>query len=109
VPFFLILLLVASMLLAPGSIFYAAVLFAQIVFYATAALSCALEYFGVHVRVLSLPQYFVLANLASLVAFYKFLSGERYARWEPIRDTGARVPVATNHATAATTPDGRNA
>ena len=108
VPFFLILLLVASILLAPGSIFYAALLFAQIVFYATAALSCVLEYFGVHSRLLSLPQYFVLANLASLVAFYKFLSGERYARWEPIRETGARVPVATNHAAATTTPDGRN-
>ena len=28
---------------------------------------------------------FVLGNLASLIAFYKFLSGERYVRWEPIR------------------------
>ncbi|HEX8649780.1 MAG TPA: glycosyltransferase family 2 protein [Pyrinomonadaceae bacterium] len=108
VPLFLILLLVSSILLAPGSIFYAALLLAQIVFYATAALSCALEYFGVHIRLLSLPQYFVLANLASLVAFYKFLSGERYARWEPIRDAGARVTATTNHATATTTPDGRN-
>jgi hypothetical protein len=35
---------------------------------------------------LALPQYFMLANLASLMAFYKFLSGERYARWQPIRE-----------------------
>jgi len=32
------------------------------------------------------PQYFVLANWAALVAFYKFVRGERYARWEPIRE-----------------------
>jgi cellulose synthase/poly-beta-1,6-N-acetylglucosamine synthase-like glycosyltransferase len=107
VPFFLIFILLASMALAPRSIFYAVMLFAQAIFYATAALSWALEYLGVHSQLLSLPQYFVLTNLASLVACYKFLSGERYARWEPIRDTGARV-AATNQATAMTTPDGRN-
>jgi hypothetical protein len=33
-----------------------------------------------------MPLYFVLANLASLIGFYKFLRGERYARWEPIRE-----------------------
>ena len=26
-----------------------------------------------------------VGNLASLIAFYKFLQGERYVRWEPIR------------------------
>jgi hypothetical protein len=31
--------------------------------------------------------YFVLANLASVIAFYKFIRGERYATWEPIRST----------------------
>jgi hypothetical protein len=36
--------------------------------------------------VLAIPQYFVLTNAASLVGFYKFLRGERYARWEPIRE-----------------------
>ena len=36
--------------------------------------------------IFAIPLYFVLANLASLIGFYKFLSGERYAKWEPIRD-----------------------
>jgi hypothetical protein len=35
---------------------------------------------------MALPQYFVITNLASLIAFVKFLSGERYARWEPSRE-----------------------
>ena len=36
--------------------------------------------------ILAIPLYFSLANLASLIGFYKFLKGERYARWEPIRE-----------------------
>jgi cellulose synthase/poly-beta-1,6-N-acetylglucosamine synthase-like glycosyltransferase len=108
VPFFLILILLASVALAPRSLFYAVVLLAQLLFYATAALSYALERFGVHTRLLALPQYFLVANLASLIAGYKFLSGERYARWEPIREAGAGARAATNHPTAVTTPDGRN-
>ncbi|MGB7925666.1 MAG: glycosyltransferase family 2 protein [Pyrinomonadaceae bacterium] len=112
-PFFLLALLLTSIALAPRSPFYAAVLIAQAALYATAALSWTLEQFGFHNRVIALPQYFVLANLASVIALYKFLSGERYARWEPIREPAATAHVAPpNHpattATVTTTPDGRN-
>jgi hypothetical protein len=58
-----------------------------------------MESLGRRNRILALPQYFVLANLASLVAFYKFLSGERYARWEPIRE-GVNINAAATNATA---------
>ncbi|MFN2481543.1 MAG: hypothetical protein ABR554_08750, partial [Pyrinomonadaceae bacterium] len=60
--------------------------------------SWALERSGVHVRLLALPQYFVLANLASLIALYKFLGGERYARWEPIREPAGGAAAATPEA-----------
>ncbi|MGI9106244.1 MAG: glycosyltransferase family 2 protein [Pyrinomonadaceae bacterium] len=86
VPFFLIALLLASFALASHAIFYALALGAQLGGYAAAAASALLERFGIHSRLLALPQYFVLANIASLIACYKFLSGERYARWEPIRE-----------------------
>lgn len=86
VPVFLILIFVSSLVLAPRALFFAAVLAAQACFYAAALLSWALERAGVRVGVLALPQYFVLANLAALLAFYQFLRGERYARWEPIRE-----------------------
>lgn len=88
VPLFLIVILTASAFLASGSIFYSIVLAGQVGFYGAAALAWLLEQVGVHSRVLAIPQYFVLGNLASLVAFYKFISGERYARWEPIRTSG---------------------
>jgi cellulose synthase/poly-beta-1,6-N-acetylglucosamine synthase-like glycosyltransferase len=86
VPLFLALVFAASAALAPGSRFYAAAFFAQALLYLAAAASLALERAGLHSRMLALPGYFVLANLAAVVAFYKFLRGERYARWEPIRE-----------------------
>lgn len=86
VPVFLMMLLLASMALSPVSLFYLLVLIAQLSFYLAAFCGWVLERSGAHIRLLALPQYFVLANLASLVAFYKFLRGERYARWEPIRE-----------------------
>ena len=95
VPFFLIIILVASALLAPQSVFYAVMLAAQLVFYAAAAVAWALEHTGVRSPVLALPQYFVIANVASLIACYKFLRGERYARWEPIREAAPAQPATT--------------
>ena len=84
VPFFLIAIFAASAALA-GSSFYRVVFFAQLACYAAAALAWALDSFGIRSRLLALPQYFVLANIASLLALYQFLRGERYAHWEPIR------------------------
>jgi cellulose synthase/poly-beta-1,6-N-acetylglucosamine synthase-like glycosyltransferase len=89
VPVFLILIFAASVALAARSWFYALALIAQISFYALALLGWIIERAGHRVRLLALPQYFVLANLASLIAFYKFVRGERYARWEPIRETNS--------------------
>lgn len=89
VPLFLLTLFASSAVLAPHSLFYSAVLWAQLLCYGLAALGGLLELFGVGVRLLSLPAYFVLANLASVIAIYKFLSGERYARWEPMRGPAA--------------------
>ena len=86
VPVFLVLILVSSILLATNSTFYFAVLLAQIVCYFFAFAGYLLQRLGVHAKLLALPHYFLLANLAATVAFYKFLRGERYARWEPIRD-----------------------
>lgn len=86
VPVFLLLIFIPSVVLARQSLFYALAALAQICFYAVAALAWLVERVGRRNRVLALPQYFVLANFASVVAFYRFVRGERYARWEPIRE-----------------------
>lgn len=85
VPLFLVLTMATAGILAPRSLSFAFILAAQVGVYAAAALAVLLERVGLHSRLLAIPQYFVLGNLASLIAFYQFLRGERYARWEPIR------------------------
>jgi hypothetical protein len=84
VPFFLIAIFAASGALA-GSPIYRACFWAQLVCYACASLAWMLDTLGVRSHFLAFPQYFVLANVASLLAFYQFLRGKRYAHWEPIR------------------------
>jgi cellulose synthase/poly-beta-1,6-N-acetylglucosamine synthase-like glycosyltransferase len=84
VPFFLIAIFAASVALTSSGA-YRLFLFAQLAGYACAALAWILDALGVRSRLLAFPQYFVLANVASLLALYQFLRGERYAHWEPIR------------------------
>jgi len=85
VPFFLIALFAASAMLAPASFTYRMLFATQLLGYGCALLAWLLEKVGIRSRLLALPQYFVLANVASLIACYQFIRGERYARWEPIR------------------------
>jgi len=95
VPFLLLIILISSAALAPRSIFYMLALIAQLCFYAAALASWLLERMSVRTRLLALPQYFVLANLASVIALYKFLRGERYARWETQREA---APLSSSDA-----------
>ncbi len=100
VPVFLLATLITSAILAPRSWFYAAAFALQLLFYVMAAFGWLLERAGSkRLRLLALPHYFVLANAASMIAFYKFLRGERYARWEPIRE-----PVNNPASTAQAAP-----
>jgi cellulose synthase/poly-beta-1,6-N-acetylglucosamine synthase-like glycosyltransferase len=96
VPLFLIGVFFTSAVSASNSIFFAILFWGQISFYAAALVGWFLEGLGVRNRLLVMPQYFVISNLSSLIALYKFLSGERYAHWEPIREPigSANPPIA---------------
>jgi cellulose synthase/poly-beta-1,6-N-acetylglucosamine synthase-like glycosyltransferase len=85
VPVFLFCLLISSAFLAVSSVFFTVCLILQFGFYLSALIAWLLEKSGKSPRILAIPLYFVLTNLASLIGFYKFLRGEHYARWEPIR------------------------
>ena len=86
VPFVLLALLGASAILSLESPLYRIVFLLQMLGYSCAVASWLLEKSGVRSRVLALPQYFLLANVAALIACYQFVRGERYSRWEPIRE-----------------------
>jgi cellulose synthase/poly-beta-1,6-N-acetylglucosamine synthase-like glycosyltransferase len=87
VPLFLALALLSSGLLAWTSGFFLAMFGLQLGFYALAVAAWPAQRFGIKAGPLNLPLYFVLANVASVAGFLQFLRGERYASWEPIRDS----------------------
>jgi len=100
VPFFLIAILAASVVLGTHSFIFALVLSAQVGFYLSALAAWLLERSGIRSRMLALPEYFALSNLASLIGCLQFLRGERYAHWEPIRERASlnqRAPTITPH------------
>ena len=86
VPILLLLIFFSSLSLSFFSLFFAAVLILQILFYAAAVIGWRLEQGSRKSGIFAIPLYFVLANLASLIGFYKFLRGERFAHWEPVRE-----------------------
>lgn len=86
VPFFLIAILIASGALAANSLAYRIAFLAQVLCYLAALVAGLFERLTGRHRFLALPQYFVLANLASMIAVYQVLCGERYAHWEPTRE-----------------------
>ncbi len=101
VPLFLILIFLSSLILAFSSGIFEVFAALQILFYLIALTGWLLERGGKSIGVFAIPLYFTLTNLASLVAFYKFLSGERYAHWEPIREANdADKTAATFNQTA---------
>ncbi len=85
VPFILLAFFITSIVLAGSSALYAAAFAFQVMFYSLAFIGWLLERAGKRLYLLAMPLYFVLANVASVIGFYKFLRGETYARWEPIR------------------------
>lgn len=81
---FLVGLLISTAFAAFYSNVFAVLFALQIAFYLVAFLGWI-----TNLKIPAIPHYFVLANLASVIAFYKFLRGETYARWEPIRESSA--------------------
>ena len=85
VPVFLIFVLLSSVFLSQGSGLYQLALGLQLLFYASAFLGWLFQ--GKGWGLLGLPLYFVVGNLAVISGFLKFLSGQNFAKWDPIRGT----------------------
>lgn len=85
VPVWLVLLLASTATLAFSFSLFLAVFLLQCLFYSVAIISLLSG--GKVNGLLAVPQYFVLTNVASVLAFFSFIRGERMATWEPIRET----------------------
>jgi len=82
VPLYLLLVLLSSILLWNASVIYQAALLVQAVFYLLAALGFAVERAGTSPpKLLQIPLYFTMVNIASLVSMIRGIAG-RPVRWE---------------------------
>lgn len=82
VPWFLLLLLFSSLVIARGHVFYLLATIAQLCLYLS-ALIAALSKSLRKLPIFKIPFYFVQANLATLHATMAFLFGRRVTVWEP--------------------------
>ena len=87
VPVFLVQLFVASLLLVGDSQFYGLVAVCQIMFYVIALLGLIIHQLNRWIP-FRLASFFVMSNFSILVAWMKYLRGERIIFWEPSRRSG---------------------
>ena len=78
VPFAMIVAALSNATLAAHSHVYLAIFSLQLVFYAAAAGGG-----WVGIRILQIPSFLVLANVAVLTAWFRYARGERITRWDP--------------------------
>jgi cellulose synthase/poly-beta-1,6-N-acetylglucosamine synthase-like glycosyltransferase len=84
IPFFLIPLLLANVVLAVQSPLFRLVLALQLTFYALAAAGAALRHRpGGAMKLFSVPYYFCLVNAAAFFGVVAMLRGERVRAWSP--------------------------
>jgi cellulose synthase/poly-beta-1,6-N-acetylglucosamine synthase-like glycosyltransferase len=80
-PFFLILCLILNLTLAGAGLLYQIILAFQILSCLAAAAALAIRGLE-HNRLFRIPSFFAMVNLSILVAWLKFIVGERYITWE---------------------------
>ncbi|CCK80488.1 glycosyltransferase family 2 protein [Desulfobacula toluolica] len=84
IPFFLVLIFIANCMLLDQKL-YQFLFIGQTVFYGAAFGGWYLEKIGKKHKILSLPLYFCVVNLASFRAFFNFILGRKMVTWETIR------------------------
>jgi cellulose synthase/poly-beta-1,6-N-acetylglucosamine synthase-like glycosyltransferase len=83
-PFIWILALIANAALLPEPL-YVALFAGQLALIAAGGVGFVLHSRKARLGVLGKPYYFLLANLASMLAVFRFLKGERVRIWNPVR------------------------
>jgi cellulose synthase/poly-beta-1,6-N-acetylglucosamine synthase-like glycosyltransferase len=92
VPLWLIVAFLSNAFLVKESDFYAIIFLAQALFYGAAMIGHFGERAQLKLGPLAIPYYFALVNIASIMAFIKFMRGEKHVVWEPVRETQEPPP-----------------
>ena len=81
-PFAMLLLFVSNLFLWTKGLFYQAALVSQAAMYAAGLLALSIDRSSVW-KPIKLAGYFLLGNAATLMAWFYFLSGEKFVSWQP--------------------------
>jgi cellulose synthase/poly-beta-1,6-N-acetylglucosamine synthase-like glycosyltransferase len=84
IPFFLVILFISNTMVLDSS-FYKLVFLAQVAFYVSALFAWIMDKYGKKLKVLFLPLYFCVINIASLQATFNVIKGRKMATWETMR------------------------
>jgi cellulose synthase/poly-beta-1,6-N-acetylglucosamine synthase-like glycosyltransferase len=84
-PLFMAVLLIASAMLIPRGTFYAVLFGAQMAFYVLAAIGHVMRGRSSMPRLLTVPYFFCLVNVASAVGIVDAYRGRTYATWATVR------------------------
>lgn len=88
-PLLLPILFIFNIILASrGSIFYQALMLAQVLFYLAALIGWALEQRKLKVKALFIPYYFCLMNWAMYAGFLRLMRGKQSVIWEKAKRAG---------------------
>ena len=81
-PFAMLLLFVSNLFLWTKGLFYQAALVSQAAMYAAGLLALSIDRSSVW-KPIKLAGYFLLGNAATVMAWFYFLSGEKFVSWQP--------------------------
>ena len=99
----LLTLLISSLILWPNGGIYRAVAIAQLLTYGLALAGSLMGRWPfARGKIIAVPTYFVMVNIACLVAIYKLMVGQTVVLWEPKRDDDAESPQRSGGTRAAT-------
>lgn len=91
VPFGMMTAFLSNVVLASGSTFYTALIIGQVALYGTAIAGRWSD-----LRILRLPHFLLLANLAVLAAWFRYICGDRMIVWKP-SERAEQLPRASAH------------
>jgi hypothetical protein len=84
-----VLVFASSLVLTGTSPLFGVLVAAQLLFYGTAAAGHQLRGRSVgHARLLYVPFFYCMANIAAFVAVLRFVRGDRIVLWQPQRHAG---------------------
>ena len=84
VPFFLMIIFVSNSIMLDRTL-YKLLFLAQVAFYMSAFFAWVMDKYGKKLKLLFLPLYFCVVNLASLRATFNLVRGRNVATWETMR------------------------